>query len=539
MMIRNWLVRLLSWNPASTPTPPEHGSSAIPTGGRETGSGRTSANAAAEPAIPEPAKDVLQLPERLRIRTPTRVQRLVYVGIDFGTSGTKVVFRDQLEKERTPYALDFGTNIHGFSRFCFPSSLAIDSDDLILGTEAEMAPPPAVVLRSAKMFLLTHHPRKDGRFEEALRTACGDSAAPSAPYEFAATMLIAEVLRRTQRALEQVYPGIDSDSEINWSIDVPVDHTEPAEAREPFRRALECALLLRNRVHPRMRVEDAVRGWSEALDTIAASPAVEESERRTHVVPEAVAILEGIRDFAPAEWDRNYAVIDIGAGTTDIGIFRVTPLPGNDGIPFFAASTRTVGCDDVDRELCERIGAGGSRDRNLFARVREAKTMLAPGGDVPVQTAGGSARLTYGDLEHAVAHLAPALRGHIQSCFGQAYSLDKHQDRWRNLSTIVVGGGALIEPMRQIFGEQLPNRSFCRVSNTALSDVAADLGLGVAGASQQGPERTDLPFLIPALGMTIPEPLRREYKGPSTIGASTSPRGTSGLYDFDAAEMFD
>jgi hypothetical protein len=535
MNVREELRALLNWKPASV----RAGSDLRP----DAKSGEHRQDPPEPSAASAVAPGVVKLPDNRWIGEllPSRPDYLVYVGIDFGTSGTKVVFRDLLakESEQAPFALDFGTTLRGYSRFSYPSSIAVEGGEILLGHEAEAAPRPAVVLRSAKMFLLGRHPRRHEAFERSLAAACEGRPVSESPYEFATTLLVADVIRRTRNELFLAYPGIDIDSQVNWSIDVPVDHTEPDEMREPFRRVLDGALAASSWVRPRMRLTEITRDWPGVTTAIANAAGVAEDERRTHVVPEAVAILEGVRGFAPAGWDLNYGVVDIGAGTTDVGIFRVTPLRGNPWMPFFAASTLTVGCDDVDRALCDRLKVQGSSNDVLRGLVREAKTQLDRGAVTQFTFGDDLLQITKDELAAASATVEPAMREQMLRCFADAYSKDKDVGQWRALSIVVVGGGAMIEPLYNVFGRNLPVKEWCSVTLVALDDVFGNVGFAVVGASSVPPSRSDLTFLVPALGLTVPEPLRRDYGPPSTVGVAAGPREPSGDWTFRAEDMYD
>jgi hypothetical protein len=288
-----------------------------------------------------------------------------------------------------------------------------------------------------------------------------------------------------------------------------------------------------------MRLSEMVPAWMDAMPAVAAVALLPEEERRTQVVPEAVAILEGVRDFAPAEWGRNYAVVDVGAGTTDVGIFRVNPVRGNPTMPFLAASTLAVGCDNVDRGLCDRVVDRGARDRTLVGHMREAKMHISPGATVPLTLRSQVLRITFDHLTEVVGSLAGDLRAHMVACFKDAYQRDRDPEQWRSLSMILVGGGSLIQPLEGILGQNLPGTGFCAVKLTSLDDVLGDLGIRVVGASNDPPERADLRFLVPALGLTVPDLLRRDYLPPSAFAGVPAEREPTGAWAFRAEDMYD
>jgi hypothetical protein len=508
----------MSWKPASPPPEPTP----------EPEVDEVMAEAAAAIVVPVNVADLVAPP----VRRPAPQRHMVVVGVDFGTSGTKVVFRDGLEKGRPPRVVDWATDLPGFSRFSFPSTVALAGDQILVGSEAEGSAAPDAILRSVKMLLLAG--ARDGTaFAAALRARGGAASRVHDPHALAAAVLLAEVVRQTVNLAMREFRGLDVEQEISFNLDVPVDHSTPSEEWHRFRRTLDVAVEMAMELGAERRTQVLAEAWIEIEQRVRLHP-VPESERRRHVVPEALAVLEGVRGFASPVWGRNYAVVDIGAGTTDVGIFRVVSADWSETVPFFAARSLPTGGDHLDRWISDALVPSGSSDAELVARVRAAKKSLAGGRRTVVRHDGLSHTLEPRLLRDAVEAVGGALLGHYASTFGQAYAKEPNQRYWPELHTMVVGGGSLIEPLRAGFSQLSHAQKFCKVHLAHVSELVESTPTLVVGASSSAPGTADLPFLVAAMGLSYPEPLMRGYKRPEEVPVTREIPARESTYAYEA-----
>jgi len=115
--------------------------------------------------------------------------------VDFGTSGTKLAFRDYAEKGRRPYVVDFGTALPGFSRFAYPSTVAFGNDRVVTGARAYDSD-YGTLIRAPKVHLL----RECREASTPLPRFPGDAAGvpldpASVPAAWAGSAVVADVLR--------------------------------------------------------------------------------------------------------------------------------------------------------------------------------------------------------------------------------------------------------------------------------------------------------------------------------------------------------
>ena len=451
------------------------------------------------------------------------------VGLDFGTSGTKVVVRDPMRRGDKPIAIDFGTPEElGFNRFVIPSTVAVVDEVLHFGAEAEYkAASTQHVFRSLKRdFLRVSRPGLDPvrHSGDATLEAMDDEGLAS---EFLVTVYLADVLRRTWRVLaERREDFAQTRAVIN--LDVPIASLNRRGAGPTFLRMLRVARRLSTTMEPGATAADLGQRWIQARRRLPA-PAPE-SERLEDLVPEAVAAIGGLGEAASyARQGTNWVVVDVGAGTTDIGFFRYPDRDGRRAV-FYSARTTVLGGDDVDWAICQLLGIDKPTVEQL-GKVRLAKTRAGTDG-VPLFD---GRNLTQDHVESAVGSIREAAMNAWGLAFGEAYSKDIGEDRWRRLDTFVVGGGSLTAGIKKIY--ECPPRSVVRT--VAIRQVNRDVVLESAGAGRTPPSEAELIFLLAALGLSLPPTERPEMVHPEDVPPAPSPpKGPTGVYDFDADDMF-
>jgi hypothetical protein len=222
---------------------------------------------------------------------------------------------------------------------------------------------------------------------------------------------------------------------------------------------------------------------------------------------------------SPSVSDGPFAQIDVGAGTTNVSLFRVFASVFNgrrvkEGLAFFASRSEPAGMDAVD-DLISRRG---------------------PAGAVPLRLQGSEdSVIRQNGLEIAVAALVrdsiwEAYRKAWIHCFWRIEQSPAERIAWSNHKVILVGGGTLISSVQrylplhpsdnghtllEVQHLEVPSDLFFLVPGTQasfLKRALARLGsMSQFGRHQlQRPMPTDLPFLAVAyglsnIGVAIPE----------------------------------
>lgn len=463
-----------------------------------------------------------------------RPSHIVVVGVDFGTSGTKLAFRDYAEKGRRPYVVDFGTALPGFSRFAYPSTVAFGNDRVVTGARAYDSD-YGTLIRAPKVHLLRESRESSTPLPRFLGDAAGFQLDPApVPAEFAASVLIADVLRAGHAILAKRYRD-PARLKILYNIDVPVNKLENEAVARRFARVLEAGVLMSAEREVSGNLRQARDAWLRALYQISTAT-VNAGDSPTNVVGEAQAVMAGIGEALATHIDPPHAVVDIGAGTTDIGIFRFVNWKDQPLIAFFAAGMVEAGCNNVDELLARAAGVDGGD--LMLNQISAAKPTLSAGRSVELVCGVGRVSLTPEHLEEAVDSVSSKCYERYEELWGDAYAREPNSARWRALRVVLVGGGSLLPGFATRF-RWPANRMYNVVRDVQLVRLTDQLDCKVVGESDLLPESAEIPFLIPVVGLAHALPDLRELVRPIDIEPVEPPgRTQTGPFDFDADDLY-
>ena len=459
---------------------------------------------------------------------------VVVIGLDFGTSGTKVVVR-WLDKSRLASAVDFGTDQAGFSRFSLPSTVALENSRFLFGVDAEKHQGDTV-FRSLKRQLM----KATGNLRDVSRPEV-----PPCPKDldahphFLVAVYLGAVLARIRSLVAQER---DVNVEFFYNLDIPVSQLGDGPVERGFQTALDAAVDFAEAAG--LRCDDYPSLWERWLEVLdrANTGVADPEQKRWELVPESSAIVKGAEAaLAPILPNslRYTAIVDIGAGTTDVGWFRWMTHEEGDRLWFFSAKTCLVGCDQIDDRLLGFLGVSDEDRSRLFPLVREAKPEL--GTDETVQVAEEYPSLSMEDLSFAVEEVAERCFQGYRASFGEAFPKDRNTDHWRAIRVILVGGGSQLKGFRDQFRVH-PMWSYGRDVNLLRPGHPASVrfaaqALGAIGATSSRPEDDDIVFLLPALGLSYPALDIPQLGLPDEIPSSPPPsRGPTGIYDYEAPD---
>ena len=352
-------------------------------------------------------------------------------GIDFGTSYTKVVLREQA----TPQAVVVRFPSH-------PNGLL----DSLVGISGKCLMPPAALHDCACVHylkMLTAHaadgsPLHNGPIHipaalASMRGKLGDLKITRDLLAFylAHVMAATEDFITTQspwRNFDFVTPDKDY---LIFQLAVPTGLLDNDGATERlFRKAFIAAYELRRRVDPEMRTPRSYSTWTEEVAQVI-DPGLEALQAKYPwqclIYPEVLAAMQAVFRSPNPQQDGLYLTMDVGAGTVEINSFR-----RNTG-EHLAPKERATARRSLDYYSLKVAPLGIHNFQEPFALVnpRSAKEVLT-------------------DLRQEVKHLyyRATIRqpnhGHVPGT-----------RTWDRSRFLIFGGGAKIPPYRESFREAL------------------------------------------------------------------------------------
>ena len=369
----------------------------------------------------------------------------VIVGLDFGTSSTKVAYQQLGVPTRQVRPILFGHGLEAFPDYCLPSTVAASPDGRLLTCSAACA----VLARGGygagiRRLKVVVAGRSAPEFrEESAELAFGSAVAelpPSSraqPEQYLAVVMAAQ-MRVVRRWLERRLGT--GNLALVFNVCVPIDHVEHNAVLRAFERVIWAAQALECGMEDE-EVEDAGRLLHRSESLLRESKYDSNApETRIYLVPEAIAqVATYLRSLEATEGI--HAVIDFGAGTTDVSIFELTsPGRSERRCYWYDALNMPVGSAAVERIVGEYLR--GQR-----------------GGVLPTD---GEVAKRIEDLSRAPESLKEGLRVHVNglwreswSAWCRAYGRKRTQGAWERdrVRVFVCGGAARLPGVESVFAQ--------------------------------------------------------------------------------------
>lgn len=230
-------------------------------------------------------------------------EREVVIGLDFGTSSVKTIIGDLALKKA--FAVPFSA-AQGINQYLLPSRLYQTNNEFKLD-EGDHA------YRDLKLALLANRSSMSSQFH--------------------AIAFLALVIRHARGWLLSEHQDTYSKTNIIWKlvIGLPAAHHLESEDQKLFYKIAQAAWIAAGTNKNIMTKSNVLHAWLRARRLISgATPATPTEEAEISVVPEIAAQIYGY--VASNRFDtkaRNlYLMVDVGAGTTDSSLFKVTADKG-------------------------------------------------------------------------------------------------------------------------------------------------------------------------------------------------------------------
>jgi hypothetical protein len=297
-------------------------------------------------------------------------ERVIKLGIDYGTSFSKIVYRD--------YGAAGGDKAYVLltdGHFRIPSAIGIGNEEFTFGVA------PSRLRGGGKTWHESVKMRVAGEVKRNYKKYCY-GLMPELPNEFSATDLailsVAFLITRGKEAIKEHVKNSSSTVVIAFTLGIPMSFFDDRELRKTYLKIASAAWELSKilQVKDGLRFEDASHNLNLVKRTLDDQRSVASESVKDWIRSEAEAAIWW--PFAsPSISDGPYAQIDVGAGTTNISIFRIVPKHSSGAwqkasVSFFGTTSPPVGMDAFDKAIAEWKGAAnplewrGREDEVLF-----------------------------------------------------------------------------------------------------------------------------------------------------------------------------
>ena len=448
------------------------------------------------PISPQSTRDA-SIPPRFR-RTevkPSFIQKktdkvTIQVGLDFGTSSTKIMY-SQLGRPGVNL-INLNHSLTNYPSYCLPSLAAInDKGILVLGVDAAkhlLNKEWDMGFQRFKMIIAGNHDKiflddvSQDKFNTYKQMHGLDETFTA---ERLTAIYLAHVMREARNIITNYPHYRDVDVNMSFNICMPIDHIQNRTIKEDFEKIFRWG----------ERIEECWRAQDKKFDVLETSYKVEDSlkeESRVHVVPESVASFASYI-ISLQKQEGLYAVIDMGAGTTDVSICNLKSISHDEPIYWYAARNIPYGTIEIERIIAAKIKKKKEECtcHDVFSFLKNLST-------------------NSGDVHEEILQQLKKFKNSKDYCKTWGIAYHDHLSRtseWENVEIFLSGGGANLPPARDVFSDPWynlvdnnGNKIKYRVSPLPTPDDFNDAGTGA-------------PFvrLAVAYGLTIPIPMLNEY----------------------------
>jgi len=432
-------------------------------------------------ASPEPPQ-----PKTTRIVPPplVRGERTLIVGVDFGTSSTKVIWQDLSDNKFEIFA--WCPEKTGLCALLLPSTIDIGNSKIYYGRSHEEQT-KGVRLSSIKLCVLC---RSNPQI-----CSCGNSCAQKGmvhlpgsaetyPANLLACMFLAHVFRTVENTLQTRFPN--DDLVILWNVGCPMDYLDVSKRKNEWEKMTGLALHI-NKEGIDLSSTETLSHIAGRLDAFTVPI---QSERNFLVLPEGLAAVKAFLESAYAE-TKTYAIVDVGAGTTEVSFLfngRDMKERGHPLRPcYLADSTHPAGGLQIDSELAKVWNC----------TVEEARSLKHQGQfNLPPLTT-----------------VQKICSQYVRTCWGIVKGRKLTAASDKKFDLFVIGGGGRLRPLHKALSSQHMPGSFVLENARQLQ---APKSLRNRPAVQN-----DYDFLVNACGLA--SSLQWEYYPPHEVPPMAAP----------------
>jgi len=459
---------------------------------------------------PEPQTPIQeQQVEKKVIIQPSKEPLHVQIGLDFGTNCTKVCYSAGNFKKITPFR--HRHNLTTYPDYTIPSIIAFDDKKNILFGGAAVSYIEndrwGLGIKNLKTLVASKSSDsfKDEISEQLYQEYMASKNLNVEIYtpDLLTGMYLSYLMRRISQNIKRIYSTENID--INFNICMPIDYVQKNAVKERFERVFAVAELI-------------YREWQDAdsdfnlLDTAlkADKNAVyDENHPKTRVfaVPEAVAEMNAyLRSYQKKEG--LHAIIDFGAGTTDVSLFnliRFSSNPDSDAERsyWYSATAIPQGTFKIEKIVADylKIATGESvKFKDVSAMLHNLRAK--EDNDLAIRIRDESKKLVSSKI--------------YRRTWTEAFVHLKKESLWHDVQIYVSGGGSQLPYFADFLSEPW---------HPHIAREKIRYPVEILTKPDDFDVSEDIPFyrMAVAYGLTCPKPMLQKYTLPKDAPDHTPP----------------
>jgi len=425
----------------------------------------------------------------------------ISVGLDFGTSNTKVVYSQAGKRFRR--ALNFNHNLQIYPNYCLPSVAAVNPrGEILLGVEAaeyllnkewDFGFQRIKVCVAGKYDKTFSDHITNERFYK-YRSLAGYPESFS--QEKLTAIFLAYAMNKCREHISNLPEYIDTDLDIAFNICMPIEHMENNSVRKAFEDIFRKAEAMER------AMQDLGENFNPVFYDISQEYYPNEMEKRVFSIPEAVA---GIASYLISlrREDGLHAIVDLGAGTTDVSICNLVSPRGEAESLWYSAKNIPLGTINIERLIVDHVQE--ESEKRATCTCQEVHDIL------------NSLKYQSPVLYKKAWDRLSAIREseYYRHAWGGAYRHLKSQSKWENVEIFLSGGGSLLPFAENVFRIPWWQQIETKYPVSRLP-IPEDY---IAGESEAPFERMAI-----AYGLSIPKPSLEKYTLPNDAPDQTPPK---------------
>jgi len=281
------------------------------------------------------------------------------LGIDFGTSFTKVCFRD-VARDRSEI-ITFTDDVTHLEEALLPTKIGVLSDGTLIAglTAAEWKPYENQVQTTVEFIKmrLANCDLPQGAEGWQLKKIPGLSEDET--IENLCAYYLSRVMTRAKAWIRQNKPELIINQKIEWSanVGVPVEYCDSPPIKR-FQKVLSLAWLLSNEPQTEQMTIENLRDRMKPLRAT-----LEETAIDCHAVPEIAAEVWSLLNSREVD-EGFYVLFDVGDGTLDGSSFRYWNDEGEKKIDFYFGKVNPLGVTAFSQRLAQELGIAETDVKN-------------------------------------------------------------------------------------------------------------------------------------------------------------------------------